>query len=156
MQVIPVSNSASSEEELKHVSAWVEKNNLSLNLGTTMEIIFQSRRRKTVVQPAACMNIPRVANRTALGVNISEQMTFTDHIDVVLRSCASLTYSLSITPKHDLTPARCTTSSEQQCCQNCCTVIRPGLAIFGRSSKAYRHFPQKVKAMRFLHRLRTV
>jgi hypothetical protein len=94
--VVPACNSDSCVAELDNISSWSTQNNLKLNKNKSCEIIFYSQVRKSgVLQvPAVLDGIPRVKSVKILGVTISDDMTFSEHIGEVLTSGAQSLHAL--------------------------------------------------------------
>ena len=97
-------NSHTCDDELAYISTWAKSNNLALNLGKSKEIIFQTTasRRRTVQQPNLHQSIARVSSITALGVVIDDKLSFSEHVDLTLKSCASGLYALKVLRAHGM------------------------------------------------------
>ena len=66
--------------ELQKVSLWLKRNKLSLNLDKTKLMIFQQKRVKELNIIINDTNIERVQSFNFLGITLSENMSWTDHV----------------------------------------------------------------------------
>ena len=83
--------------EWTNVEAWSQINNLTLNRGKSLEIIFTDKRRKRSFQlPPPLTNIDRVDAIKILGVSISNALSVRKHVDNVISSCAQTVHALRI------------------------------------------------------------
>jgi len=75
--VVPAVNDDICDEELKHIQAWADDNNLRMNVAKSKEIIFKPRgaRGKSMQLPPPFPNIQSVSKLTALGVVINDRLT---------------------------------------------------------------------------------
>ena len=100
--IIPEVNSASCEDELRHIDQWAVHNNLRLNYRKSVEIVSDARGRHRCAaeQPASLPNIERVCSIKILGVTINNQLPMSGHITALLRSCARTLYGLRVLRAH--------------------------------------------------------
>jgi len=102
--IIPSVSVDSRLEELAHVEAWSQTNNLTLNRAKSLEIVFTDNRRKqTFQQPPALPNICRVDVIKILGVTISCTLSMCKHVDNVVSSCSQSVHALRILRAHGMT-----------------------------------------------------
>ena len=94
--MVPAVNSSSCNAELTHIDRWSLANNLKLNRVKSSEIIFVSKRSrdKTTTLPAEITDVPRVKTLVILGVTISYDLSFKNHIDQTLSSCAQSLHAI--------------------------------------------------------------
>jgi len=102
--VVPAANDDTCAEELKHIQAWADDNNLRMNVAKSKEIILKPRgaRAKSLQLPPPFPNIERVSKLTALGVVINDRLTSTDHVTELLASCTKLVYAMRVLKTHGL------------------------------------------------------
>jgi len=96
--VVPAANDDTCDEELKHIQAWADDNNLRMNATKSKEIIFKPRgaRGKSLQLPPPFPTIERVTKMTVLGVIINDRLTSTDHVTELLVSCTKLIYAMRV------------------------------------------------------------
>lgn len=96
--VVPAANDDTCDEELKHIQAWADDNNLRMNAAKSKEIIFTPRgvRGKSLQLPPPFSTIERVSKLKVLGVTINDRLTSTDHVTELLASCTKLVYALRV------------------------------------------------------------
>ena len=94
--IVPACNSHTCESELANIEQWSAKNNLQLNRSKSSEIIFYAKQRRT--RPPADIptlaGIPRVTRINVLGVTLSDDLTFHEHIGDVIKSAAGSLYAM--------------------------------------------------------------
>ena len=77
--------------ELNQVSNWLKANKLSLNVKKTHFILFHFRQRKIDQLPSVLIDnniIEQVKSTKFLGVVINENLTWTDHINILINKCS--------------------------------------------------------------------
>ena len=62
----------------------------------------RGRRRQTVIVPPSCPGVDRVTSVMALGIQLNDRLTVTDHISGLLSSCARQMYALRVLHAHGL------------------------------------------------------
>jgi len=102
--IVPSDNNDTCTDELRHIQAWADSNNLCLNAAQSREIVFQTHnaRRKMIQLSPPCLNIEQVDRITMLGVVVNNRMTAADHVAQLLRSCTKLLYTLRVLRSHGL------------------------------------------------------
>ena len=83
--IVPASNSCTISAELDNVSAWATANNLSLHVTKSCEMIVRPPR-MAVNDPAippAHPGLKRVSEFNILGVQISDKLEFTPHVNYI-------------------------------------------------------------------------
>jgi len=100
--IIPEVNTASCEDELRHIDQWAFHNNLRLNQKKTVEIVFHARGRHRCAaeKPASLLNIKRVSSIKILGVAINNQLPMSGHINAMLGSWARTLYRYCVFFEH--------------------------------------------------------
>ena len=74
--VVPACNMWSREAELQHVTDWAEVNNLTLNRGKSIEIVFtDSRRRRQFTAPPWLPDICRLTSIKVLEVTLTSPVS---------------------------------------------------------------------------------
>jgi len=82
---------------------WAKRNNLKLNLAKTHEIIFVDRKRKQKVpEPVEISQLQRVKVINILGVTITNGLSVSPHVQLVIASCAQVLYALHVLRAHSL------------------------------------------------------
>ena len=97
--VVPAANDDTCDEELKHIQAWADDNNLRMN---AVKSKSRGARGKSVQLPPPFPTIERVSKLTALGVIINDRLTSTDHVTELLVSCTELVYAMRALRTHGL------------------------------------------------------
>jgi len=79
-------NSASCEDELKHIDRWAT-NNFRLNQAKTVEIVFYARGRHRAEEelPPPLPGIQRVSSIKVLGVTISNNLSMAGHVSALCK-----------------------------------------------------------------------
>jgi len=97
-------NSASCEDELKHIDQWATDNNLRLNQAKTVEIMFYARGRHSAEEelPPSLPGIQRVSSINVLGVTVSNNLLMAGHVSALLDTCARTLYGLRVLRAHGL------------------------------------------------------
>ena len=100
--IVPANLSHTIDAELMHIDQWSQDNNLKLNRTKSREIIFYSHRKhKSIVTPPT-LDILRVESLKCLGVTLSSNFNFSDHIAEVIGSVAQSLYALRTLRAHGL------------------------------------------------------
>ena len=94
--IVPANLSSTIDEELIHIEKWSTDNNLKLNRTKSYELIFTPRRTKTTQLPPPLPGVTRVKTLKCLGVTLSTDFSFTEHISDVIASAAQSLYALDI------------------------------------------------------------
>ena len=92
--IVPASNLCTIPAELDNVSAWATANNLSLNVTKSCEMIVR-RPRMAVNDPAippVHPGLKRVSELNILGVQISDRLEFTPHVNHITVTAVQSTY----------------------------------------------------------------
>ena len=101
--IVPSINSNLISLELQHLSLWASENNLKLNVCKSCEMIVHSPHcKKQLVFPNPLPNIARVQVMNILGVSLSQTITFTRHIQVIIEKAARSLYALKTLRIHGL------------------------------------------------------
>jgi hypothetical protein len=102
--VVPANNSSTCDLELAHLENWSTTNNLKLNRSKCSEIVFvrRSQRQKAPVIPSEIVGIPRVTSMVILGVTVTNNFSFKEHIDSTLNSCSQSLHALRTLRAHGL------------------------------------------------------
>jgi hypothetical protein len=101
--IIPACNVDTRSSELSNVEQWAHQNNLRLNRSKTTEIIFYNRRRQTCHQrPAEIPGISRVTSVKILGVTVTDSLSMSSHVQIILNSCSQTLYALKTLRAHGL------------------------------------------------------
>ena len=88
------------EDELEHVGAWAEKNNLLLNKSKTREMIICKGR--PVILPPPTVGIERVTSMKKLGVTIQSNLSMKDHVDKLMTKSSNMIYAMNILRNHGM------------------------------------------------------
>ena len=82
------------DAELTHIDKWSRDNNVKLDRAKSYELIFQSHRKPKSIIPPPTPDILRVTSLKCLGVTLSSNLNFSDHISEVSSSVAQSLYAL--------------------------------------------------------------
>ncbi len=101
-------NEAAYLDEVERLTSWCQDNCLSLNVSKTKELIVDFRKRQ--LQPYTPLMISgtpveRVSSFKYLGVNISEDLTWTAHIQTLVKKARQRLYHLRQLRKFRVSPA---------------------------------------------------
>jgi hypothetical protein len=100
--IVPERNTSTITQEIQHISAWAEANNLRLNKTKTHELIVL---RKGVARSRAPPEQPDLARTTSvklLGVTIQDNLQMNEHVQNIVTSCNQCTYALKTLKAHGL------------------------------------------------------
>jgi len=104
--IIPASNWTSRQAEINNIQTWATANNLSLNCTKSSEIIFVDPRRKRHIDvPPLLSDIARVDSLKILGVTFSRNLSASEHIGNILKSCSQSMYALRLLRAHGMCEA---------------------------------------------------
>ena len=101
-QIVPASNSHTIPAELNNISAWA--NNISLNVAKSCEMIVRRPRLAITdpVIPSALPDVKRVFELNILGVQMSDRLEFTPHVNHITTTAVQSTYALRVVRAHGL------------------------------------------------------
>ena len=88
------------KDELEHVGAWTDKNNLLLNKSKTREMIICKG--KPVILPPPTVGIERVTSMKKLGVTIQSNLSMKDHVDKLMAKSSNMIYAMNILRNHGM------------------------------------------------------
>ena len=91
--IIPASNSHTVQDEIDHIAAWADGNNLKLNQSKSAELIIRKPRSK-IPDPPPLNNLPRVDHLKILGVTIESNLSMRSHIDNIVTRASQTMYAL--------------------------------------------------------------
>jgi len=80
-------SSTSIELEMAHVIAWATENKMSVNLLKMVELVFRRPNISTDLLPSVMTYVRRVGAAKLLGVQLTQNFTFSQHIDAVVTVC---------------------------------------------------------------------
>uniref|UniRef100_A0A8C2BQZ6 Reverse transcriptase domain-containing protein n=1 Tax=Cyprinus carpio TaxID=7962 RepID=A0A8C2BQZ6_CYPCA len=95
-------------DEVEKLTSWCQDNCLSLNVSKTKELIVDFRKRQEQPYTPLMINgtpVERVSNFKYLGVNISEDLTWTTHIQTQVNKARQRLYHLRQLRKFRVSPA---------------------------------------------------
>ena len=73
---------------MAHVIAWArKKNKMSINLLKTVELVFRRPKISNDLLPSVMTNVIRVGAAKLLGVHLTQNLIFSQHIDAVVTVC---------------------------------------------------------------------
>ena len=88
------------ENELEHVGAWADKNNLLLNKSKIRKMVICEGR--TVILPPPTVGIERVNSMKKLGFTIQSNLSMKDHIDKLMTKSSNMIYAMNILRNHGM------------------------------------------------------
>jgi len=81
---------------MAHVIDWARENKMSVNLLKTVELVFRRPNISNDLLPSVMTNVRRVGAAKLLGgVHLTQNFTFSQHIDVVVTVCNQRLYLLA-------------------------------------------------------------
>ncbi len=94
-------------DEVERLTSWCQDNCLSLNVSKTKELIVDFRKRQQPYTPLMISGTPveRVSSFKYLGVNISDDLTWTTHIQTQVKKARQRLYHLRQLRKFRVSPA---------------------------------------------------
>ncbi len=95
-------------DEVERLSSWCQDNCLSLNVSKTKELIMDFRKRQQQPHTPLMISgtpVERVSSFKYLGVNISEDLTWTAHIQTHVKKARQRLYNLQQLRKFRVSPA---------------------------------------------------
>jgi hypothetical protein len=91
----PENSNTMVETEMNHVMNWARDNKMLVNLSKTMELVFHRPNLSHDLLPPPLPDIVRVTAAKLLGVHLSSDLKFTDHVSSILSVCNQRLYLLS-------------------------------------------------------------
>ena len=82
------------KNELKHVMQWATDNRMIVNLSKSKEVVFHRPKPSKAIMPTSLSTIERVVMCKLLGVTIDCNLSFSEHVNFVLRQCSQRMYVL--------------------------------------------------------------
>ena len=77
----PENSSTSIELEMAHVIDWARENKMTVNLLKTVELVFQRPNISNDLLPSVMSDVRRVGAAKLLGVHLTQNLSFSQHID---------------------------------------------------------------------------
>ena len=102
----PIVNSHLVAEELEHISVWAKRNNLTLNVSTTKEMIVRRPRTKLKNPPPCLPGVTRVESMNILGVILQDDLNCTEQVDRLVARGAQTLYAIRTLRDHGLSGQR--------------------------------------------------
>ena len=87
--------------ELKNVEDWASRNNMTLNMSKTKEIIFR-RGREQVQIPEPHVGIQRYTTLNVLGIKLQDNLHMNEHVDDLIGECANNLYAMNVLRAHGM------------------------------------------------------
>ena len=72
---------------MAHVIDWARENKMSVNLLKTVELVFHRPNISNDLLPSVMTNVRRVRAAKLLGAHLTQNLTFSQHIDAVVTVC---------------------------------------------------------------------
>lgn len=95
--LVPQNTDVTLEDEFENVRQWSADNKMTINVSKTKEIVFRRPNvRREIIYPAPLPNIQRVTVAKLLGIVITENIKFSNHVDNILRQCNQRMYLLKL------------------------------------------------------------
>ena len=88
------------QAEINNTQTWAQRNNLSLNSAKSAEIIFVDPRRKRHNDPPLLLDIARVDSLKILGDTFTRNLSASEHIGNIVKSCSQSLYALQLLRAH--------------------------------------------------------
>ena len=92
--IISSSNLDTTDDELRNIEKWSLSNNLKLNRIKSKEIIFRRPKSNILNDIPLIRDVERVSDLKCLGVTISSNFSFSQHISNTITSCSSNLFAL--------------------------------------------------------------
>jgi len=90
----PENSSTSIELEMAHVIDWARENKMTVNL-KTVELVFRTPNISNDLLPSVMSDVRRVGAAKLLGVHLTQNLSFSQHIDAVVTVCNQRLYLLA-------------------------------------------------------------
>ena len=91
------------EDELDHVSEWVQRNNLKLNRTKSVEIVFEDRWRKSLAQYSpTLLDIQRATQIKILGITVTDHLSISEHVRDVICKCGQSLHAIKVLHSHGM------------------------------------------------------
>ena len=102
--IIPAGNINFGSAELTNTSSWARDNNLEVNLGKSVEMVFVRPRSKgsQFEPPSVISGLRRVELIKMLRVTISRKLSVAQHVDNLLAACSQSLFALRTLRQHSL------------------------------------------------------
>jgi len=83
-------------EEFEHIRAWARANKMLINMSKTKELVFHRPHPSRSHMPLAIDNIEQVKIARLLGVVLSGNLDFDEHVTYVLSICSQRLYLMKL------------------------------------------------------------
>jgi hypothetical protein len=83
----PKNSDTDLSEKLAHIQLWSTTNGFSINLSKTKEIVFHRPNPRLSITPAPLCGVERVSVLKLLGVSLSHDLRFSEHVSQILTIC---------------------------------------------------------------------
>ena len=87
--------------ELRNVEDWASRNNMTLNMSKTKEIIFRKGREQVQI-PEPHVGIQRYKTLTVLGIKLQDNLHMNEHVDDLIGECANNLYAMNVLRAHGM------------------------------------------------------
>jgi len=91
----PQNSNTSTELKMGHVIDWARENKISVNLLKMVELVFRRPNISNDLLPSVMTNVRMVGAAKLLGVHLTQNLTFSQHIDAVVTVCNQRLYLLA-------------------------------------------------------------
>jgi hypothetical protein len=102
--LVPENSNTDLSVEFEAVKAWAAENKLCINLVKTKEIVFHRPTPHHPIPPPPMSGIERVTVAKLLGVYLKENLSFSVHVDFIVRQCSQRMFLLRALRNRGLSP----------------------------------------------------
>ena len=100
--LVPENTDVSLEDEFRNIIYWSELNKLLINLAKCKELVFHRPQTKSLFLPVALDGVEQVSSSKILGIIVTSTMSFTDHVNWLLKLASQRLYLLNQLKKQGL------------------------------------------------------
>ena len=100
--LVPENCDVSAEHEMQHIQDWATRNKLSLNFSKTKELIFKRPNIRLEIIPSSISGVERLEFAKLLGVFVDSKLSFTYHVDFLIKISSQRFYLLQQMRKQGL------------------------------------------------------
>jgi hypothetical protein len=92
--LVPETSDTDIADEFNSIQNWASINKLAINFNKTKEIVFHRPKPGKLIFPPPLQGIERVLIAKLLGVTLSSSLSFSEHVDCIIKQCGQRSFLL--------------------------------------------------------------
>jgi hypothetical protein len=92
--LVPETSDTDVVDEFNSIQNWANMNKLTINFSKTKEIVFHRPKPGKLIFPPPLQGIERVLIAKLLGVTLSSSLSFSEHVDCIIKQCGQRSFLL--------------------------------------------------------------